>query len=182
MGCCTQDTHLPLPTQCELISYYYLWKKTNVGLSSRTTRRQRKQTHIRLGRANQKTVLESPPKREFSKCKIIATIRGHYVLVFHTPPLLTSSLLSSPPPSPHLFPLLTSSLSSPPPSPLLTTSPPSPHLLPLLTTSPPSPHLLPLLTSSLSSPPPSPHLLPLLTSSLSSPHLPLLSSPSGLGI
>ena len=127
LGCCTQDTHLPLPTQCELISYYYLWKKTNVGLSSRTTRRQRKQTHIRLGRANQKTVLESPPKREFSKCKIIATIRGHYVLVFHTPPLLTSSL-SSPPPSPHLLPLLSS----------------PPHL--------------PLLTSFLSSPPPSPHL------------------------
>eukprot|EP00731_Ephydatia_muelleri_P015494 Em0008g1214a len=56
---------LPGVEICELISYYYLWKKTNAGLSSRTTRRQRKQTHIRLGRAHQKTLPDSPPKREF---------------------------------------------------------------------------------------------------------------------
>ena len=37
--------------QPQLTDYYYYWKKTSAGLSSRSTRRQRKQAHIRMSRA-----------------------------------------------------------------------------------------------------------------------------------
>lgn len=48
----------------ELIEYYYYWKKTNAGISSRNTRKQRKQTHIRMSRSIIKPP-EASPEREF---------------------------------------------------------------------------------------------------------------------
>jgi len=56
----------PSPSQPELVEYYYYWKKTSAGLTSRNTRRQRKMAHIRLGRALLKPP-EPTPEREFSK-------------------------------------------------------------------------------------------------------------------
>ena len=38
----------PSPIQTELNEYYYYWKQSAVGRSSRTYRRQSKQKHIRL--------------------------------------------------------------------------------------------------------------------------------------
>ena len=64
---------LPLPlslpsltSQKELTEYYYYWKKTNAGLTSRNTRRQRKQSHIRMSKAIFKPQ-EVTPEREFCK-------------------------------------------------------------------------------------------------------------------
>ena len=56
---------LPSPPQSELTEHYYLWKKSPAGLTSRNTRRQRKQTHIRLSRSLMKPN-EASPEREFS--------------------------------------------------------------------------------------------------------------------
>ncbi len=54
-------------SQGDLVEYYYYWKKTNAGLTSRNTRRQRKMAHIRMV----KTLLKPPettPEREYSEC------------------------------------------------------------------------------------------------------------------
>jgi arginine-glutamic acid dipeptide repeat-containing protein len=59
-----QKELLPKKKIRELAEYYYHWKKTTPGLSSRNTRRQRKQTHIRLCRTMMKT-REITPEREY---------------------------------------------------------------------------------------------------------------------
>ncbi|XP_019848994.1 PREDICTED: arginine-glutamic acid dipeptide repeats protein-like [Amphimedon queenslandica] len=57
---------LPNKEITELIEYYYYWKKTTAGLSSRNTRKQRKQFHIRMSRAMMKPEDKSPePEKEF---------------------------------------------------------------------------------------------------------------------
>ena len=53
--------------QNELAEYYYHWKKTNPGLSSRNTRRQRKNAHIQLSKMMMKP-REVTPEREYSEC------------------------------------------------------------------------------------------------------------------
>ena len=58
-----------MTSQIELVEYYYFWKKTHAGLSSRNTRRQRKQTHIRLCRMMMKQ-REPTPEREFSEFEV----------------------------------------------------------------------------------------------------------------
>jgi arginine-glutamic acid dipeptide repeat-containing protein len=59
-----QKELLPKKQIKELAEYYYYWKKTTPGLSSRNTRRQRKQTHIRLCRMMMKP-REVTPEREY---------------------------------------------------------------------------------------------------------------------
>lgn len=36
--------------QCEMIEFYYHWKKTPIGLDTRTIRKQKKQHHIKTAR------------------------------------------------------------------------------------------------------------------------------------
>ena len=66
-----------LPHQRELAEYYYHWKKTTPGLTSRNTRRQRKQTHIRLSRMMMKS-REITPEREYSEyiCTYIVYVKS----------------------------------------------------------------------------------------------------------
>ena len=52
--------------QTELNSYYYFWKKSPVGLSSRAHRRQMKPRHIRMWKQMAK-VTPPPPEREISE-------------------------------------------------------------------------------------------------------------------
>jgi arginine-glutamic acid dipeptide repeat-containing protein len=58
---------LPNKEIYQLIEYYYYWKKTTAGLSSRSTRKQRKQFHIRMCRSMLKggDNNNTSPEREF---------------------------------------------------------------------------------------------------------------------
>jgi arginine-glutamic acid dipeptide repeat-containing protein len=75
---------LPNKEIYQLIEYYYYWKKTTAGLSSRSTRKQRKQFHIRMCRSMLKggDNNNTSPEREFSKIQMnIFEIHCNFSLV-----------------------------------------------------------------------------------------------------
>lgn len=55
--------------QCELIEFYYHWKKTPAGMDTRAIRRQKKQQHIKTARQYFK--LQQDPSQELGKSCLI---------------------------------------------------------------------------------------------------------------
>jgi len=58
--------------QCELIEFYYHWKKTPAGMDTRAIRRQKKQQHIKTARQYFK--LQQDPSQELGKSCLIFSL------------------------------------------------------------------------------------------------------------